>query len=225
MWRSQIGQHVCTWKSDLCTWRESSHCRMCEDCDLVSLQTVFYPLLCSDRDRTACPTPHHLWTLSFPFTSRPKSFSFVTVPLSCTLLFFFFFTFHLLSPFYTIAPYFHSDIVIHWLLNTIVSRDVFFCSFLVWYEMYLYGKIYMQYVRMLWAKQAHTYLFFVNEQAYEFDWVTKSIKNLYLKCKHDRLSVFVTLSEKSHCQSPCGYTGLLYWHITGLCYKHRQHRC
>lgn len=38
----------------------------------------------------------------------------------------------------------------------------------------------MQYVRMLWAKQAHTYLFFVNKQAYEFDWVTKSIYRIFI---------------------------------------------
>lgn len=51
---------------------------------------------------------------------------------------------------------------------------------LVW-NVFIMKNIYMQYVRMLWAKQAYTQLFFVNEQAHKFDWVaTNSIYRIFL---------------------------------------------
>ncbi len=136
----------------------------------------------SGRDWNTCQTSHHHWIPSFPFTSSNSlpqnliqwllSFSFVSVPSSCTLKLHF--TYYLILPFYTIAPHFPLPFL-HCNTSTVKCHCFTECFFrsLYWYEMYLYGKIYICNMYACYGPNRLTHIyFFVNEKVYEFDWVT-----------------------------------------------------
>ena len=174
----------------------------------VYVPKISWTLPCSGRDWNACQTSQ---SPSFPFTSLRF---FTTKPdlvaTCCTLRFY-------ITPCSTFlhhsSPYFP---FLHCYTLTVKCHCFTECFFrsLYWYEMYLYGKIYMQYVRMLWAKQAYTHLFFCKWTGL---WLTDNKKHLSLKSKHDR-------SERSHCiKSPVAQDCCI--DITGLCYKHTARPC